>query len=61
MVTFDGWKERIWRDDELILEKNNFIMVRPEGNVVIGADANGENFFTGYISELTITPYTSIR
>ena len=61
VVTFDGWKERIWRDDELILEKNNFIMVRPEGNVVIGADANGENFFTGYISELTITPYTSIR
>jgi hypothetical protein len=61
VVTFDGWKERIWRDDELILEKNNFIMVRPEGNVVIGADANGENFFTGYISELTITPYTSTR
>ena len=61
VVTFDGWKEHIWRDDELILEKNNFIMVRPEGNVVIGADANGENFFTGYISELTITPNTSIR
>ena len=61
VVTFDGWKEHIWRDDELILEKNNFIMVRPEGNVVIGADTNGENFFTGYISELTITPYTSIR
>ena len=59
VVTFDGWKERIYRDDELILEKNNFLMVRPEGNIVIGADSNGENFFRGYISELTITPYAS--
>ena len=40
VVTFDGWKENIYRDGELIHEQNNFIMVRPEGKIVIGADGS---------------------
>ena len=55
-VTFDGWMERIYQDGQLIHEKNNFLMVRPEGHITIGADGSGENYFTGYISQLNIVP-----
>jgi hypothetical protein len=55
-VVFDGWKERVYLDGELIKEKNNFIMIRPEGNITIGADANGTNNFMGYISKIRIIP-----
>ena len=55
-VTFDGWMERIYQDGQLIHEKNNFLMVRPEGHITIGADGSGENYFTGYISLLNIVP-----
>ena len=57
VVTFDGWKECIYRDGELLHEQNNFIMVRPEGKVVIGADGSGANCFRGYLSELTVKPW----
>ena len=57
VVTFDGWMERIFLDGELLQEKNNFLMIRPEGRVVIGADAAGTNNFKGYLSELRIMPY----
>ncbi len=57
VVTFDGWKERVYRDGELLHEQNNFIMVRPEGKVVIGADGSGANFFRGYLSELAVRPW----
>ena len=57
VVTFDGWKERVYRDGELLHEQNNFIMVRPEGKVVIGADGSGANFFRGYLSELAVKPW----
>ena len=56
VVTFDGWKEQIYRDGEMIHEQNNFMMVRPEGKIVIGADGSRANCFRGYISELTIKP-----
>jgi hypothetical protein len=56
VVTFDGWKETIYRDGELLHEQNNFIMLRPEGKVVIGADGSGANCFRGYLSQLTIKP-----
>ena len=59
VVTFDGWKERIFRDGELVHEQNNFIMVRPEGKVVIGADGSGANCFRGYLSELAIKPWAT--
>lgn len=59
VVTFDGWKESVYRDGELLHEQNNFIMVRPEGKVVIGADGNGANFFRGYLSELSIKPWAT--
>ena len=56
VVTFDGWKESVYRDGELLHEQNNFIMFRPEGKVVIGADGSGANSFRGYLSELSIKP-----
>ena len=56
VVTFDGWKEQIYCDGEMIHEQNNFMMVRPEGKIVIGADGSRANCFRGYISELTIKP-----
>ncbi len=57
VVTFDGWKESIYRDGELLHEQNNFIMVRPEGKIVIGADGSGANCFRGYLSELAVKPW----
>jgi hypothetical protein len=56
VVTFDGWKENIYRDGELIHEQNNFIMVRPERKIVIGADGSGSNCFRGYLNQLSIQP-----
>lgn len=55
-ITFDGWKERVYCNGKLINEKNNFIMVRPEGRITIGADGAGTNNFAGYIHSLTISP-----
>ena len=55
-VTFDGWIERVYMDGQLVHEQNNFLMVRPEGRITIGADGSGSNNFMGYISQLTIMP-----
>ena len=55
-VTFDGWMERVYRNGELVHEQNNFIMVRPEGKITIGADGAGTNNYSGYIHSLTISP-----
>lgn len=55
-VTFDGWKERVYCNCKLVHEQNNFIMVRPEGKVTIGADGAGTNNFSGYIHSITISP-----
>ena len=55
-VTFDGWMERVYRDGELVHEQNNFLMIRPEGHITIGADGRGSNNFMGYISRLSIVP-----
>ena len=55
-VTFDGWMERVYRNGELVHEQNNFIMLRPEGKITIGADGAGTNNFSGYIHSLSISP-----
>lgn len=55
-VTFDGWMERIYQNGELVHEQNNFLMIRPEGYITIGADGSGTNNFMGYISQLSIVP-----
>lgn len=55
-VTFDGWMERVYMNGELVHEQNNFLMVRPEGHITIGADGSGANNFMGYISQLNISP-----
>ena len=56
-VTFDGWMERIYLDGQLLQEHNNFLMIRPEGRITIGADGAGTNHFRGYISMLGILPF----
>lgn len=55
-VTYDGWIERVYCNGKKIHEQNNFIMLRPEGNVVIGADGNATNNFVGYIHSLSVEP-----
>ena len=57
VVTFDGWKERVYLDGQQIREQNNFLMIRPEGHITIGADGTGANNFMGYISDVGIYPY----
>ena len=55
-LTFDGWMERVYCNGKLVNEKNNFLMLRPEGRIMIGADGNGTNNFTGYIHSISIKP-----
>ena len=55
-VTYDGWMERVYQDGKLVHEQNNFLMIRPEGHVTIGADGMGFNNFMGYISMVDIVP-----
>ena len=54
VVTYDGWKERAYCDGKMVHEQNNFLMLRPDGHITIGADASGVNNFMGYISTITI-------
>ena len=56
VVSFDGWKERVYVDGQLVHEQNNFIMVRPEGHITIGADGSGANNFMGYLHALRVYP-----
>jgi len=54
VITFDGYMERIYLDGKLLQEKNNFIMVRPQGPLTLGASADGSNRFSGYIHSLQL-------
>ena len=56
VLTFDGWKEYAYLNGQLVHEQNNFLMVRPEGHITIGADGSGANNFMGYIAQLCISP-----
>ncbi len=56
VITYDGWMERAYVNGNLVKEKNNFLMVRPEGHVTIGADRTGANNFMGYIGNIIIKP-----
>ena len=56
VVTYDGWMERVYLNGKLLREQNNFLMLRPEGHITIGADGSGTNNFMGYISLLRIMP-----
>ena len=56
VLTFDGWKEHAYCNGRLVHEQNNFLMVRPEGHITIGADASGSNNFMGYIHSLAVYP-----
>lgn len=56
VITYDGWKERAYMNGQLVHEQNNFLMVRPDGHITIGADGAGANSFRGYISSLGIAP-----
>lgn len=56
VVTFDGWMEKVYLNGKLLKEKNNFLMVRPDGRISIGADGSGTNNFMGYLNALGIYP-----
>ena len=56
VITYDGWMERVYCNGKLIKEKNNFLMIRTQGHITIGADASGANNFMGYISNIQIVP-----
>lgn len=53
-VTYDGWNERCYLNGELVSEKNNFLMLRPQGPITIGADQHGGDGFSGYIHSLKL-------
>ena len=55
-VTYDGWKEKVYLNGKLVKEQNNFLMIRPDGHITIGADGTGANNFMGYINFLGIYP-----
>ena len=54
-IAYDGWMERVYLNGKLLREQNNFLMVRPQGNIMIGADSQGTNNFMGYIALLNVT------
>ncbi len=51
-VSYDGYMERIYLNGKLVTEKNSFLMIRPEGNITLGASFDGANKFSGYIHSL---------
>lgn len=56
VITFDGWMEKVYLNGKLVKEKNNFLMIRPDGHITIGADGSGANNFMGYLNYLGIYP-----
>ena len=57
IVSFDGFNERIYCNGEMVSEKNIFLMLRPGGNITIGASARGSSPFTGYLHALRVFDY----
>ena len=54
-IAYDGWMEKVYLNGRMLKEQNNFLMVRPQGNIVIGADSEGTNNFMGYIALLNVS------
>ena len=52
VVTFDGYNERVYLNGKMIIEKNMFLMIRPEGRITLGASMDGGNKFSGYLHSL---------
>ncbi len=53
-VSFDGFNERVYCDGTLVSEKNIFLMLRPGGDITVGASAAGGNPFSGYLHSLQL-------
>lgn len=53
-VTYDGWHERCYLNGQLVHEQNNFLMLRPQGPITVGADQHGGHPFSGYIHSLKL-------
>ncbi len=51
-ITFDGYMEKIWVDQELVAESNKMLFVRTGENFLLGTDR--ENFFSGAIASLKV-------
>ena len=54
VVTYDGWHERAYLNGRLVHEQNNFLMLRPQGSITIGADQRGADGFSGYLHSLRL-------
>ncbi len=53
-VVYDGYTETIYCDGIEVASKNNFIMLRPEGGIMLGNSFRGGLPFTGYIHSLEL-------
>lgn len=53
-ITYDGYMERIYLDGKLITEKNSFLMIRPQGSIMLGSTFDGANYFSGYLHSLRL-------
>lgn len=58
VVTYDGYMERVYLNGQLLQKKDNFIMIRPQGTITIGASADGSNPFSGYLHSLKVLNYS---
>lgn len=54
VITFDGYKEKIYLNGELLKEKDIFLLVGPCKVMTLGCKSGGENPFTGYLHSLTV-------
>lgn len=53
-ITYDGWMERFYLNGEKVYEQNNFILLRPDGPITIGAEIYGGHNFSGYLHNLKL-------
>ncbi len=51
-VVYDGYMEKIYCNGKLVSSKNNFLMIRPEGQIIIGNNFKGVLPFDGYVHSI---------
>lgn len=54
VITFDGYKEKIYLDGELMKEKDIFLNVGDCKKMTLGSTHNGEQPFSGYLRSLKV-------
>jgi len=51
-IVYDGYTESIYCNGTLVSSKNNFLMLSPEGRIIIGNSFRGDIPFDGYLHSL---------